>query len=255
MRSKILNKDKTPIEFGISTLDNSLGGGIPRGSIVLIEDHVEIGTIIDGLLMQFLAEGLRKGEYAYLLSTDHPFEHYAEILTALGVNPKITMETRRLMYIDVFTDPFSWGEFRPEITQHFVRDISKTRELYEVVRRAILHCGFEHTRGVIDCLSTLVFSTDTTKAILGYLHHQVTAHKKYGRTSLITIHSDVHDPYFVKVLEHLADGVIQFKKIESDEYAPFLTSLKIIKMSDVDFNREELLYDFSRGRVEVAEKT
>ena len=56
-------------KFGIPLLDDALGGGVPRGSIILVEDEVGINS--EHVLVQFLSEGLRTGEYGYILSTEH----------------------------------------------------------------------------------------------------------------------------------------------------------------------------------------
>ena len=48
-----------PARFGLPILDAAFGGGIPRGSVILIED--EIGVESDLITLNFLTEGLRGG--------------------------------------------------------------------------------------------------------------------------------------------------------------------------------------------------
>ncbi|MHA1244746.1 MAG: RAD55 family ATPase [Candidatus Heimdallarchaeota archaeon] len=64
----------TPARFGLPILDAALGGGVPRGSVILLED--EIGVEVDLMAMHFLTEGLRSGETGYVLSTEHPYKYY-----------------------------------------------------------------------------------------------------------------------------------------------------------------------------------
>ena len=245
-------KKLTKAKFGIPTLDLALGGGIPRGSVILIEDKV--GVEPAPLVMKFLTEALRKGEYGYILSTEHPFEFYSGLLNALGVNPEIVTETRRLIYIDAFTDPFSWGEFRPE-TKYFVRNISDTREVNQVVRSALLHVNPQiQIRGVVDSFSTMVVTSDIEKAPLAYLQHQIAAQKKTDRVLVMIVHADAHQEHYLRALEHMVDGVISLTKTELEEWHTFRTTLRIQKMPEGEYSRDEFWYEFTEGKILITKR-
>ena len=232
-------------------MDLALGGGIPRGSVILIED--EVGVEPAPLVMKFITEALRKGEYGYVLSTEHPFEYYSGLLSALGVNPEIVVETRRLIYIDAFTDPFSWGEFRPE-TKYFIRNVSDTREVNQVVRSALLHVNPQiQIRGVLDSFSTLVVTSDIDKAPLAYLQHQIAAQKKTDRVLIIILHADAHNSYYTRSLEHMVDGVISLTKTELEEWHTFRTTLRIEKMQ-AEYSRDEFWYEFTEGKILITKR-
>lgn len=247
MEQKKLPKAK----FGIPTLDLALGGGIPRGSTILIED--EVGVEPAPLIMKFITEGLRKGEYGYLVSTEHPFEYYSGLLSALGVNPDIIVETRRLLYIDAFTDPFSWGEHRSD-HKYFIRNVSDSREVNQVVRSALLHVNPQiQIRGIVDSFSTLIVTSDIEKAPIAYLQHQVAAQKKTDRVLIIIVHADAHDPYYIRALEHMVDGVMSLTKTELEEWHTFRTTLRIEKMSG-EFSRDQFWFEFTEGKILITKR-
>jgi KaiC/GvpD/RAD55 family RecA-like ATPase len=244
-------KKLTKAKFGIPTLDLALGGGIPRGSVVLIED--EVGVEPAPLVMRFLTEALRKGEYGYVVATEHPFEYYSGLLSALGVNPEIVTETRRLIYIDAFTDPFSWGEYRSD-HKHFIRNVSDTREVNQVVRSALMHVNPQiQIRGVIDSFSTLIVTSDVEKAPIAYLQHQIAAQKKTDRVLIMIVHADAHGEQYVRALEHMVDGVISLAKTELEEWHTFRTTLRIQKMPG-EFSKDEFWYEFTEGKILITKR-
>ena len=90
-------EERKLFSFGIPTLDEILGGGVPAGANVLIED--EIGAEADPFVLQFLAEGLKAGEYGYIFSTEYPYGYYQDMMNGIGVNPEMLEATGRLKFI------------------------------------------------------------------------------------------------------------------------------------------------------------
>ena len=86
--------ETSPARFGLPILDAALGGGIPRGSVIIVED--EIGAGADLMALHFLTEGLRGAETGYILSTEHPFKYYDDNLRSLGINAEILLDTERI---------------------------------------------------------------------------------------------------------------------------------------------------------------
>ena len=139
--------EKRLFTFGVPTLDEILGGGVAAGSNVLIED--EIGAEADPFVLQFLAEGLKTGEYGYIFSTEHPYEFYNEMMNGLGVNPEMLEATGRLKFIDAFSNPFGYTDLKTN-HQYSVQDLAKPREINETIRRKKLLSQLERNVKVIE---------------------------------------------------------------------------------------------------------
>ena len=194
--------------FGLPTLDEALGGGIPRGSVILVED--EIGAEADPFLMQFLTQGLKSGDYTYILSTEHSFDFFETILSTQQVNPRILYETGRLQFIDAFTNPYGYSDVKTTFT-HSIRNLNQPREVNDAIRRALLSVQQQKlaTRGVLDSLSSIIHATEKESVVFSLIHSRLAANKATGDVTLVTLHRDAHEGRFVRALEHIVDGVIR----------------------------------------------
>ena len=203
------------VTFGIPSLDNILGGGFSRGSVILIED--EIGSESDPFLVQFLAQGLRGGDYTYILSTEHTFEHFEAYFSYSSTNSRNLYETGRLQYIDGFSNPFGYSDIKQQFT-HTIQNLTQPREVNDSIRRALLSVQQKKlpTRGVIDSLSTFIHALPSSSLLFSLLHTRIASNKQNNDITLLTLHHDAHDPILVKSLEHIVDGVIRITPHESD---------------------------------------
>jgi len=240
-------------KFGIPLLDDALGGGVPRGSIILVEDEVGINT--EHILIQFLSEGLRTGEYGYILSTEHLFSHYSPLFIPYNIS-EVTIETKRLIFLDAFSNPFGYSEGRPSaLGENVIRDITQPRQVTDQIRRSLLHVRSQPVRGVLDSLTTLLLVSDTLKPPMAFLQHKIATDKEMGIVSILTLHSDVHDPRIVTAVEHYCDGVIKIthKELEEKEggLVEFLQILKIPGMTMREVENTDFIFKPIPGHIEL----
>ncbi len=242
---KILKSTFESAKLGIPLLDESLGGGIPRGSLVLIED--ELGYNANILLTKFLVEGLQQGEYGFILSVDHPQEYHFAQISKLAMNPETLIETGRLIYIDAFSSPRGGYHDPKRVSKERISDLSNLFEVNETIRRTLLHVSESlAVRGIIDSFSTMLNLSDSLKSSIFFLQNRSALDKSRLSTTFMLVHADAHDPYTLKALEHLADGVITIKgKSASSSQA----ILRIVKMRDLDYSRELFNFEWYKGKL------
>jgi len=241
-------------KFGIPLLDDALGGGVPRGSIILVEDEVGINT--EHILTQFLSEGLRTGEYGYILSTEHLFSHYSPLFVPYNIS-EVTFETKRLVFLDAFSNPFGYSEGRPStVGENIIRDITQPRLVTDQIRRSLLHVRTQPIRGVLDSLTTILLVSDTLKAPMAFLQHKIATDKEMGIVSILTLHRDVHEPRIVQAVEHYCDGVLRLKKESFEGKDPSSADvLQIIKAPGIaltELESSEFIFRPSPGHIELS---
>ncbi len=202
--------------FGIPLLDEVLLGGVPRGTVLLVED--EVGVNSTPLIIQFLAEGIRSGDHAYILSTEHVYDFYRQYFGVFGID-EIVIEIGRLVFLDAFSNPYGHSEVRFTQRQtlatqeNMITDITQPRLVADMVRRALLGAEKKGIRGVFDSLSTLIHISDNLKMALAFLQYKIATDKQSNYTTIITLHHDAHPPTTVKAIEHYADGIIRLEHI------------------------------------------
>ncbi len=241
--------EKKLFTFGIPTLDEILGGGIPAGSNVLIED--EIGAEADPFVLNFLSEGLKSGEYGYIFSTEHPYEYYNEIMTGIGVNPDMLDATGRLKFIDAFSNPFGYTDIKTS-HEYAVNDLGKPREINETIRRSFLHVQNQQVlkRGIVVSLSSIIYAADESKnVIFSFLQNRLAANKKEGSVTLFTLHYDAHDPLLVRAIEHNCDVTIRVSKSKTKADKP-ITEVRVINVKGKpELAGEPILFEFISGKI------
>jgi len=238
-------------KFGIPLLDDALGGGVPRGSIILVEDEVGINT--EHILIQFLSEGLRTGEYGYILSTEHLFTHYSPLFVPYNIS-EVTFETKRLVFLDAFSNPFGYSEGRPSTAgENVIRDITQPRLVTDQIRRSLLHVRSQPIRGVLDSLTTILLVSATLKPPMAFLQHKIATDKEMGIVSILTLHQDVHDANIVRAVEHYCDGVLKIsqKSLEDNEQAEVLQIRKVPGMTLSELENTDFIFRPTPGHIEL----
>ena len=234
-----------PCRFGIPILDQTLGGGLSRGATILLED--EVGVDSKPILINFLAEGLTLGEYGYILSTEHLYDTYRQLLIPFGVD-EIVVETKRLVFLDGFSQPF--GSDKPGVVssrgpQNMIRDISSSISVADQIRQSLLHVRERNIRGVFDSLSSVILVSENYKAPISLLSQIIANNKANQHNNIFTIHADVHEQYIIKALEHYADGVL--KLTCNNEGQPILRIVKAEGISKIETS--EFLYLPEPGKI------
>jgi len=243
---------KNRARFGIQDLDNALDGGIPRGSLVLIEE--DTGAKSQILQSKFIADGLLNNEYCYIFNMEHPPQAIVSSLNVFGLEPEENINNDQLIIIDGFTDAFGWGEFVSK-WKYVCHDLASITEVHNVVKEAIADIKpYNNLRGVVDSLTTLILASDSERAILNYIHHQMAIQKNYGTTTLYTIHMGAHRPELIKALEHIVDGVIWISKVEVDDEPRDVIQIKKLRDSKYSSRKYFFNADEEGATLEIMKK-
>jgi len=231
-------------KFGLPVLDEALGGGVPRGYVLLLEE--DTGLSSDVLVTFFIAGGLQSEENVFVLNTDYSMSSIKDLLKSQGMEATQFIEDGRLAIIN----SFGTEESAVEKTYSTIHNVSDIREIHSAVKdyseKNKLTGKF---RGIVDSLSTIIISAGDPKSIYAFVRGQVILQKKCGGILLLTLHSKAHSNRLVAALEHVVDGVIELRK--ERYYRDWRSILQIKKLIGREFSTREYSYVVREGKLVV----
>ncbi|MFX1538749.1 MAG: ATPase domain-containing protein, partial [Promethearchaeota archaeon] len=167
---------------------------------------------------------------------------------------EVTFETKRLVFLDAFTNPFGYAEGRPGTTgENVIRDITQPRLVTDQIRRSLLHVRSQPIRGVLDSLTTILLVSDSLKAPMAFLQHKIATDKEMGVVSILTLHRDVHEARIIQAIEHYSDGVIRLeKRIQEEKEEEVLQIRKVPGVALAELENTEFIFRPTPGHIELS---
>jgi KaiC/GvpD/RAD55 family RecA-like ATPase len=173
----------------IKSLDETLGGGLPEKSVVLIVG--EPGSGYDVFAQQILYENaIRKGKVAYF-STVRTAEALCEDLETFGWNLIPLQENSSWQFLDAHV---------PDLTQFLIEKIP-------------IAMG-EGRWVLIDSLSHLIL-TQKYRSVIKIIELFLESAEKYGGIHFLLLTQKMHSIETEITIQHFVDGVIEFLAQES----------------------------------------
>lgn len=192
------------VPTGIPNLDGLIGGGFPRGSVILLTGDPGVGKTIFGL--QFLYAGaVEYGEPGlYLTAEEFPEELK---LTAQQFNWDLNAleEGGKLYFFDLASGRVRISTKSPTSKAPFDPDTVLV-ELLDMVRKTRVQ------RVVVDSLPAVLLAIDDARVARRFLHRMISAMKILRATTLLISesYSDSTGPYLhLRSSEFLASGLIR----------------------------------------------
>lgn len=189
------------VPTGIQGLDGQFGGGIPRGSNVLLLSEPSSAPYMFN--EQFAAVGLERGERVYYYSLERPLEEVLTRVRSYMTNPF----GKNLQFFDCYSvklRPMSIPAMKKIGVSNHAVNVTE-----DVVGRLLAHKPAEPFRVVIESLSAAIQSYGLEPA-LTMVRQLCGVVQKQGGTSTFLLVKGLHDPATETTLRHLADGVIEF---------------------------------------------
>lgn len=187
---------------GIAGLDAQLGGGIPRGTTLLV--IAEPGNALPLFSEQFAGGGLDAGDDAHVFEFDRPVNTLRAAIQAfiLRGNEK----KANLTLHDGYSPQFGKGV---RTTDANAIPITPGAALPEILSTLQNQTSGRPYRLVIESLSSLV-RDGNEREILEFMRNLTYLGNELGGLHLVGLVKGLHTPEFETHLRHLASGVIEF---------------------------------------------
>ncbi len=220
------------MKVGIIGLDDMLGGGLIPGSICAI-----IGTYGTGkttFSLQFIWEGLKKGEHIIYISLEEREDRILEYMQQKGWDVKPFMN-KSLFVIKLDTTDFNLANNRIK------------NELPKLIKQVNAH------RVVIDPISLFedLFETDSVRR--QEMFRFVEGMRDQKCTIMMTSETDKDNPFSSRhsLIEYLADTVILLRYVRPSDLTDVHLALEVVKMRMSAHSREIKPYEIQQDQVLV----
>ena len=220
------------MRVGIIGLDDMLGGGLIPGSICAI-----IGTYGTGkttFSLQFIWEGLKKGEHIIYISLEEREDRILEYMQQKGWDVKPFMN-KSLFVIKLDPTDFNLANNRIK------------NELPRLIKQVNAH------RVVIDPISLFedLFETDSIRR--QEMFRFVEGMRDQKCTIMMTSETDKDNPFSSRhsLIEYLADTVILLRYVRPSDLTDVHLALEVVKMRMSAHSREIKPYEIQQDQVLV----
>jgi KaiC/GvpD/RAD55 family RecA-like ATPase len=189
---------------GIPGFDQTIGGGIPDGSLILLLG--EPGSGFQTFALQMLYQQVKSGQKIFYVSVDKPTSEVDLEMITFGWNINTYKSIGSWVYVDAFGARFSSGD---DATSPV---ISWDKGLINLLRTKFISQVSKKTQPftIIDTLSHLLLDYDLhqVRDLIENFTNSVV--RKVGGVHLLLMIKGMHDPKTEVMFSHLADGVIDF---------------------------------------------
>jgi KaiC domain protein len=220
------------MKVGIIGLDDMLGGGLIPGSICAI-----IGTYGTGkttFALQFIWEGLKKGEHIIYISLEEREERIFEYMLQKGWDVK-PFTNKSLFVIKLDPTDFNLANNRIK------------NELPRLIKQVNAH------RVVIDPISLFEDLFDSDSIRRQEMFRFVESMRDQKCTIMMTSETDKDNPFSSRhaLIEYLADTVILLRYVRPSDLTDVHLALEVVKMRMSAHSREIKPYEIQQDQVLV----
>jgi len=202
------------VPTGAENLDKLLGGGLPKGSNILMIGAVGRGK--STFTRRFILEGLSKNESClFVMVDDDPVMVRGEFDRSIHGATPAQYEVKNILR---FVDAFSWSSGQEKKNEKFkIEGVLSLEQLSNLISLAGNEIGQSiHRkaggRRVIDSVSSFFvnFELPAVQRFLSQIGR--TAHAFGGVTTLYTVEEGAVDEQGLNNIKYLMDGVLEFKE-------------------------------------------
>ncbi len=216
----------------VDGLDTALGGGIPRGSLVLVTGTP--GTMKTSLVFHLLARNSAAGRRGLYVTLEQSADHLRAAMNRMGMGP---VDEAAVYVLDL-------AQIRASLRE---KEVGKDwiAILLGIVTEAVHSTGYEML--ALDSLEALYTIAEIAHP-RREMFHLFAALRSLGLTTFVIAETSVGEVAHAKFGEDfLVDGILQLKRVEVGETDTQLR-LRIVKMRMMDHSHAAMALTHTGGR-------
>jgi CheY-like chemotaxis protein/KaiC/GvpD/RAD55 family RecA-like ATPase len=220
------------IPSGIEGLDNMLGGGLPKGSNILLAGPLGKGK--STFAKRFISNGLSQGEKCLYLAVDDDPAMIRSELNKMPPSNVLEQENNNMLR---FIDAYTWASGEKRSKEKFkVSGVLTLDQLADLISKAGSDIGqtIQQKHGgrrVIDSISSLFVNFELPAVQLFLSQVSRTAMAFGGVTTLFVIEEGSVSEQTVNNIKYAMDGVIEFSESSGSKVLR-VTDIKWIKFNN-----------------------
>ena len=182
------------LSTGIPTLDEIIGGGIPKGFFIALTGEPGTGKTITCL--HFINQGIKEGDKCIYITTEESIPSIVTQAQQFNMDFKRALEEKKLIMMDALMD----------------NEVRDTEEMLKRVIEAKRSLGYGRARLVIDSLSAFWLDKPAMARRESYLIKKVLSKwdfTVFGTSQYAITTSEA----FGWGVEHIADGILRFRRL------------------------------------------
>jgi KaiC/GvpD/RAD55 family RecA-like ATPase len=228
------------VSSGVSGLDKMLGGGFPKGKIIMVFGGPGTGKTI--LSVQYLMENMNKNEGAVYVSLEEPISNVKENVKAFGWDVQGREDEGLLKTLDLYMVPRDNELLEPIKRKGLDEELAFEADIAE----AIEEVDAKHL--IIDPITSLLIHEPRAGQKRNLISHIFTHIRSMNVTALITSEG-MPSPGDFYMEQFLADGVILLEKNIKD--FKLTKTIRIDKMRGMDFDDQPRRYTVTQRGFQV----
>ncbi|HEC89011.1 MAG TPA: hypothetical protein ENI44_00310, partial [Thermoplasmatales archaeon] len=229
------NVDGAVQRTGIVELDDILGGGFPKGAVVLLAGSSGSGKTI--LSFQWIFEGVKCGERGVYVTLTEPVFKLLENLEKLSYYDRGAVERGDVKLID--------------LREEFPDRIAESKDIINYIAEEVKALGAR--RLCIDSITAIAYQYNDRASIRSFIFELGKMLAVLGCTTILI--SEVHDSdrYSVyDVEEFISDGIIRLDQVKRDDGLQRI--IRVVKMRGRSFPSEEIPLRISKDGIHLFPK-
>lgn len=196
-----VKKDIERLSTGIKEFDSLIEGGIPRGFFVSVVGEPGTGKTI--FCLHYANQGIIDRDKVIYVTTEESRESIVTQASQLGFNFQDALEKKEMIIIDAL--------MKEKLDEWSLYELT-VEELVKKVIEAKKDLGYGRTRLIVDSMSAFWLDKPAMARKMSYYVKRV-LHKWDMTTLLVSQYAVTSDLSYGFGLEHVADGIIRFKKV------------------------------------------